>query len=311
MKIIHYLFLPGLFWCMRLQAQNVGIGTQSPQKLLTVRGSILIDAGNENAGSLDSAALRFGTNTGVGILSARSGVVNVNGLSFQTANTDRIVITSIGRVGINDATPSYMLDVNGSLRTVGAIYANSAVTIDGILYANTNAYVYNNLYVADYVGIGATPSSSYKMNVNGNLLVQTNIGVDGNARVDGNAVVGGKITNDGKGIMLSNTSTTLRSGFTTGTFSLALGAGAVADVTFYITPFNGTNSNVRVMVAQFAPGSGASNWGGVVFTPHSVNDSDPNFGNNSTVKIRMQNASSGAANLGTDAVLYLYTVVTN
>ncbi len=290
-----------------LQAQNVGIGTNSPTKLLTVNGSILIDPQNTNPGTVDSAALLFGTTSKVGISAAKMGgtASNQNGLTLWTNNLPRLSISSNGNIGINDQSPSYLLDVNGSMRATGTIYANSNLLVDGFFYANNNAYLYNNLYVADYVGIGVTPSSSYKMNVNGNLLVQTNLGVDGTARIDG------KITNEGKGIMLSNSSTTLRSGFTSCSFSLTLAAGSYADVTFYVTPFTGSNANIRVMVGQFAPGSGASNYGGVLFTAHDPLDTDPNYNNGSTIKIRMQNVSSSSANLGSNAVLYLYSVVTD
>lgn len=43
-------------------AQNVGIGTSTPPRLLSVNGTVLVDAGNMNTGAGDSASLRFGTN---------------------------------------------------------------------------------------------------------------------------------------------------------------------------------------------------------------------------------------------------------
>jgi len=78
-----------------------------------------------------------------------------------------------------------------------------------------------------------------------------------------------------------------------------------------VPTFAGNNNNVRIMVAQLVPGTGASNWGAVVFTPHSIDPSDAGYSNQSTVRIRMQNASSALANLGTNAVLHLFTVVTH
>lgn len=284
---------------MQLMAQNVGIGTDTPSKLLTVQGSVLLDAGNQNAGSPDSAALLLGTNTKVGLSSNRVGGTNVNGLDFWTNNVNRFSITNSGYIGINDPTPSYPLDVNGSIRTTGSIYSNAVLSVDGTIYGNSNVYFYDNLYTAHYVGIGYSPTSSYRLKVNGNGYFATTLNV------------GGKLTNEGKGIMLSNSTTTLRSGFTSGTFTLSLSAGASVDVTFYVTSFSGGNSNIRVMVGQLYPGSGASNYGGVLYTPHDVLAHDPNYGNQSTVKIRMQNVSSSTANLGTNAILYLYCVVTN
>ena len=308
----------------QVHAQNVGVGTTTPSKLLSVKGSLLVDQNNENNASLDSAALRFGTATGVGIASNRTVLSsNQHGLDFYTNNLRRLSISSNGNVGIGDISPGYKLDVNGLLRAPGSIIGDASLTIAGSINGYSAANFYNNLYVADYLGVGATPTSSYRVRIGGNALVETNLGVDGNLRTDGNFTLGGnqtvagtsnisgKLTNEGKAIMLSNSSTTLRSGFTSGTFSIALNPGQLTDITFITPTFTGNNGNIRVMVAQFQPGTSASNWGGVIMTPHSIDPSDANYGNQSTVKIRFQNTSATLANLGSNAVLYLYVVVTH
>jgi len=292
-----------------MHAQNIGVGTTDPTKTLSVRGTVLIDQANENHGTPDSAALLFGTQTKVGIFSNRmNGAPNYNGLDFWTNNTRRLQISSGGYVGINlgsNDLPAYTLDVNGSIRSKFNVYVNNSLTSDW-QYVNYNSYVYGSSYVADYMGIATSPTSSYRLKVNGNALIQTNLGVDGTARVDG------KITNEGKAIMLSNNATTLRSGFNSGTFTYNnLAPGAYIDINFIVTPFTGSNSNIRVMVAQFQPGNGASNWGSVVMTPHATKDSDPQYNNQSTCTVRFTNTGSTAAALGTNAVLYLYSVVTN
>lgn len=305
--------------------QKVGIGTNSPLKLLSINGSLLIDQGNENSATLDSAALRFGTNTGVGIASNRTlaSSANINGIDFYTNNERRLSISNGGLVGINDISPSYQLDVNGTFRATGSIIGNSSLIVEGTLNAFSNVNAYENFYVADYAGIGVLPSSTYRLRVEGNLLVATNIGINGNMRLDGTANIdgavtmggtaniSGKITNEGKGMVLSNSTTTLRMGFVSGTFSLALVAGGTSDITFVIPTFSGNNSNVRVSVAQFQPGVSASNWGSIVMTPHSVDAVDQNQGNASTAKIRFYNSGSSTASLGTNAVLYLQVTVTN
>jgi hypothetical protein len=286
-------------------AQQVGIGTSTPSKMLSVKGTILVDAGNQNAGSPDSAALLFGTATKVGISSNRAGALNANGLDFWTNNSKRLSISNTGLIGINTSTPGYSLDINGTLRVANTLYANSSLVVDGTTYGNGNAYFYQNLYASNYMGIGISPSSSYKLNVNGNGRFASSL------EVGGTAAITGKLTNEGKAIMLSNSSTTLRSGFTSGSFNLSLNAGSSVDVTFIVIPFTGSNNNIRVMISQVAPGSGASNYGGVVYTAHDPLASDPAYSNQSTVKIRMQNVSSSTANLGTGAILYLYSVVTD
>ena len=290
-----------------IQAQNVGIGTSSPAKLLSVKGTVLVDAGNQNAASPDSAALLFGTTTKVGILCNRTaGGTSQHGLSFFTGNTQRLLITSAGYVGIGQSNPSYTLDVNGSIRSSSTIFTQGSMSASFDLIAGDDLFVNDDATISGNVGIGTSPSGTYRMVVSGDTRYYDNVGMDGTLRVNE------RLTNQGKGIMLSNSATTLRSGFTSGTFSLTLGAGASSDVVFYVTPFSGNNSNIRVMVAQFTPGSGASsNWGSVIMTPTSPLASDPGYSNNSTVRIRMHNAGSSTVNLGSGAVLYLYSVVTH
>lgn len=292
-------------------SQNVGIGTNSPQKLLSVNGSVLIDQGNANAGSLDSAALRFGTASGVGISSSRvTGSTNINGLDFWINNARRMIINTSGFVGINTTSPIYRLDVNGSIRGLN-IYS------EGDLSTNYDANVGGSTAINGYLGVGGYYNPSYRLYVNGNALINTNLGVNGTARVDGatnlNSTlnVDGKITNAGKAIMLSNSGTTLRSGFSKGTFGIALAAGASTNIEFCIPNFTGDNDNVRVMTAQFIPGTGNSNAGCFIFTPIGTDQSSTACSGGSSAFVRITNGCASTANTGTNAVLHLFTVVTN
>jgi len=316
MKSKYWLTVIGFAANFICSAQNVGVGTGIPQKLLSVNGSILVDQGNMNTGLLDSAALRFGTNANVGISSNQSGAgSNLNGLDFWTNNTKRITITSGGRVGINNTAPEYTFDVSGTGRfgfvyTTGLYsYSNVQTLYDLIaeddLRVDDDASIYGNL------GVGTAFHSNYKLLVEGNGLFTTNVGIDGTLRVDGTATIGGKITNEGKGLMLSNTGTTLRGGFSSGSFNLSLTAGQAIDIIFCIPDFTGGNGNVRPMISHFAPGTGASNFGGVNMILHTIDSSSPECGGGSSVKVRFQNTSGSTANLGTGAILHLFTIVTD
>lgn len=292
-------------------SQAVGIGTTNPQKTFSVNGSILIDQDNKNFGTLDSAGLRFGTTSLVGISSNRATTgENRNGLDLWTGGLKRLVITSgSGYVGINMNSPQYQLDVNGITRMyhliTGSAEVGGTVSAGWDLRAARDLLIDRNARITGNTTIGGAIDPVYKFKVVGNGLFTTNVGVDGTLRVDG------KITNEGRGIMLSNSGTTFRSGFSLGTFTLSLNAGQFADVTFAITPFTGTNSNVRVMIAQFSPGTGAINWGSVNMVTHSPLDSDPANSNLSTIKVRFTNTSGSIAVLGTNAVLHLFSVVTH
>ncbi len=307
-------FIFTLAWLSVMTAaysQNVGIGTTVPQKLLSINGSLLVDQGNANPGTLDSAGLRFGTTTGVGITSTRVGTVALlNGLDFWTQNTRRLTINSSGFVGINTTNPVYRLDVFGSIRGLNLFST-------GDISADYNAYIGGSTTIDEYLGIGGSYSPSYRLYVNGNALINTNLGVNGSARVDGatslnsTLTVDGKITNGGKAIMLSNSGTTLRSGFTKGAFGVLLAAGASHTIEFCIPNFTGDNDNVRVMTAQFIPGSGNSNAGCFIFTPIGTDQSSSACSGGSSAFVRVTNGCSSSANTGTNAVLHLFTVVTN
>ena len=292
-------------------AQNVGIGTETPLKLLSVNGSIMIDQSNMNSATVDSAALRFGSATLVGISSNKNiAQPNVNGLDLWTNGTRRISILSNGRVGINTSIPEYTLDVGGTTR-VSFLYSNGisstgSIFTDFDLNADDDLYVGDDATIMGNVGIGAGFNTSYKLLVSGNGLFTTNVGIDGTLRVDG------KLTNEGKGIVLSNSSTTLRSGFTKGSFSYTMGAGGRVDISFCIIPFTGTNDNVRVMVAQFIPGSGASsNAGDVNINVVGTTTSYGGGCNGYAATVRFSNTTSSTMDLGDGATLYLYTVVTD
>ena len=116
---------------------KVGIGKTDPDRHLHV------DAGTENLGGIKitsggaNASLTLendGTNGGLYRISVTSGSHGdgVNKLLIQDNNTSRITLNSAGNVGINDTTPSYKLDVNGTGRFVNTL-TTSTINASGAI----------------------------------------------------------------------------------------------------------------------------------------------------------------------------------
>ena len=83
------------------QDGRVGIGTLTPQQMLSVQGSMNVDQAGLNNGTLPVPGLTFGSGGGEGIGSQRSGGgPGLNGLDLYTAGFRRLSITNGGAVSI-------------------------------------------------------------------------------------------------------------------------------------------------------------------------------------------------------------------
>ena len=149
---------------------NVGIGITNPTTKLHVSGNALIDpiangtaltvgrySGQPNikAGTDDSGYLIMDSSGGIG--------------AINWYVSDNVVLANGGgSVGIGDSTPSYKLDVNGTLRSVGQASFNAGIELTGNLNAPDNSKIRlgnsadlqiyhdgSNSYIADTSGTGS------------------------------------------------------------------------------------------------------------------------------------------------------------
>jgi hypothetical protein len=79
---------------------NVGIGTTTPEQLLSVAGAAVIDQANQNTGTT-AFGLTFGHASGEGIASKRNGGGNQFGLDFYTQFLARMSIAQSGEVSLS------------------------------------------------------------------------------------------------------------------------------------------------------------------------------------------------------------------
>jgi hypothetical protein len=195
---------------------NVGIGTTSPQYKLDVNGEIRIPNSNyiyinNTAGTaiqaigMDSGDnLVINTATGGDLYlksggstvfrAINNGDINIGGLSATASPLVKIL--NNGNVGIGTTSPTYKLDVNGSIRTsgVGGLYVdasanfgdNSGANFDILNLGSTRALRilgtsnggWGNILLNPYganVGIGTT-SPGYKLEVVGAVSASTYYG---------------------------------------------------------------------------------------------------------------------------------------
>lgn len=126
---------------------NVGVGTTNPQGVLHISSGtagdcrLIIQADTDNNNENDNPRIEFWQDgsiqeSAIGMTNNKLNFwnsVGSGGISFYTntvdgwtnATTERLTITSTGDVGINQPTPTYTLDVDGTIRATTDIVLTS------------------------------------------------------------------------------------------------------------------------------------------------------------------------------------------
>ena len=232
MRILFLLFL----FPLTATAQRVGIGTTEPLARLAVDSSIMIDQAGNNSGTLATGALIFGPEYKVGIGSRRylSSTTRM-GMDFYTNGARRMLIDSIGNIGIGTIAPLHKLHVIGELFGTYVFTNHLSIGNTNPIYDFENNSGYN--YMSYGLGIGTVPTSTYKLDVdNGPVRLRQDVRIDGvlnpnNALTIGNntTIEGSLLVETNKGIVRNNTSTQLKIVRTSVELSATLGAGASVD----------------------------------------------------------------------------------
>ena len=145
---------------------NVGIGTTSPAVQLEL-GDNTADEKLRLTGAASGKPLMtfYNTTTKIGQISSSSVGVTVTSLgsgnmSFENGGAVRLAIENGGDVGIGDTTPSYKLDVDGTIRATGDVIAYSDVRVKENIKTIDNALEkVNKLRGVEFNKIGSEEKS--------------------------------------------------------------------------------------------------------------------------------------------------------
>jgi hypothetical protein len=176
-----------------LLAQNIGIGTLFPKHKLSVSGTITVDHDHANSGTLDSASLRFGASSNVGITSNKNAsLIGYRGLDFWTNNIKRISINEGGNVGIGITGPLHKLHVGGEMVATDYILAGSSLRAGSLPFSNSYKLQVNggNSYFNGDGTFTGNLLTEGDHNVNGGILAQ-NIRATSALRADVKLAIGG------------------------------------------------------------------------------------------------------------------------
>ena len=145
---------------------NVGIGTTSPAVQLEL-GDNTADEKLRLTGAASGKPLMtfYNTTTKIGQIASSSVGVTVTSLgsgnmSFENGGNNRLVIDNSGNVGIADTSPSYKLDVDGTIRATGDVIAYSDIRVKENIKTIDNAVSkVNKLRGVEFNKIGSEEKS--------------------------------------------------------------------------------------------------------------------------------------------------------
>jgi hypothetical protein len=126
----------GNIWLHGLSNGNVGIGTPNPGGLLHLKKSSGAPILRLEAPASELARIELGDGSNYAHISSRPDMSD--GLMFYENGAANTVMRG-GNVGIGDTSPSYKLDVNGTIRATNDVIADSDIRLKSEIKPITNA----------------------------------------------------------------------------------------------------------------------------------------------------------------------------
>lgn len=276
----------------------------------------MVDQSSSATSNLQYGALLFGPDGNAGITRHNTvGNGGRSGLNFYTGGFRRLLIDSVGRVGIGTGTPLQRLHVEGNTYISGNIgvgitspvydlHLGNSARIDGYLGINANPDVAYRLLVSgdtyfssSNIGINIEPSSTYSLYATGSIRFVDAVRIDGTLNpnnalnIGNNTSIDGSLTVGSRGIVRGSGSAQWRLVRLTVSYAGSLAANSdVVGAQFVYNVGGATVAAVWVGPIVTA-GSGSFNLSSLGLVACDISDTDCRF--------IIINGSSSEANMGT------------
>ena len=200
---------------------NVGIGTKTPNQLLVV-GTDMGTITTDNAiligkTSGNSSIILASSNTSFGLSRWDA---STSKMYFQTSNGSTLIANQLvldngtGNVGVGTNTPSYKLDVNGSIRSTANITSVNTIS-DKFIFTGFGGAQFRANLVGPGIISGSASAYDFVINNRSNLVIgPTNTSISTNASVGLSMSVTGNIISTGGSITNYESATNLNSPLT-------------------------------------------------------------------------------------------------
>ena len=205
---------------------TLGNGT-NPALYWNNLGVINVDPGNMNTGSVSSASLTFGANSGEGLGSRRSSGLNQYGLDFFTSGARRLSIFNNGWVSLGGVSPEHPLDVSGNVACRASVMVNSKNLADPT-YAGLPGLLFGDYSTGEWITSQRTASGpnpnglDFYTGFNRHLIIDNSGKVGINRQPAANSLeVAGNASKDTAGSWLANSDARIKTNIQPVTGALA------------------------------------------------------------------------------------------